>query len=251
MRQVLAATLVMLWLAAGTVATAAEVTYVLNSGDRYTGQLVYDTGTNVGLIVNGQKRMFPVRDIAVILYAPGDPSRDELSQLPTSDNPPELERHTLVLRNGRILKGKVYHWETDTVAFDTTAGRGKYHATAVARLYLNGPPARRVFNTILNPPQAVAGPPERGAGRGRGRGRGAWRDNPQASVRVEANRPWTDTGLVVRSGERLAFVTEGTTTFGANMTAGPDGNKDFPPNQNYPVASMPVGGSIRVRSRFM
>ncbi|HKY22639.1 MAG TPA: hypothetical protein VJM31_15610 [Vicinamibacterales bacterium] len=239
MRRVLAATIVMLW-ATLSLATAAEVTFVTTSGDRHTGQLFYDTGTNIGLIVNGQKRMFPVRDVAVILYAPGDPSRNELGQLPSSDSPPELERHTLVMRDGRILKGKVYHWESDTVAFDTTAGRATYHANDVARLYLSGPPARRVFQAILDSPQAAA--PERGFGRGRGRGYG--RGEPQARVRVEANQPWTDTGLVVQPGERIAFEADGTVTFGLNMTAGADGNKDMPPNANYPVRTMSVGGLI-------
>ena len=236
MRHIIAATFVTLCLAAGSVASAAQVTFVLTSGERHTGQLFYDTGTNVGVIVNGQKRMFPVHDIAVIQYAPGDPSRNELEQLPSSPNPPELERHTLVLRDGRVLKGKVYHWETDIVTFDTTAGRGKYHANDVARLYLNGPGAKQVFNQILNAPQPAATD-----GRGRGRGRGG---PPEATVRVEANRPWTDTGLVVRAGEPISFSTQGTVTFGANMTAGPDGNKDHAPNRNFPVPSMSVGGLI-------
>ncbi len=238
MRHLIAATLVTLSLAAASVASAAEVTFVLTSGERHTGQLFYDTGTNVGVIVNGQKRMFPVRDIAVILYAPGDPSRDELMQLPSSDNPPELERHTLVMRDGRILKGKVYHWQSDTVAFDTTSGRGTYHANDVARLYLSGPPAKRVFNSIIGSQQ----PPVAG-GRGGGRGRGG---PPEATVRVEANRQWTDSGLVVRAGERIAFSTEGTVSFGAGgtMTSGPDGNKDFPGNPRYPVPTMSAGGLV-------
>jgi hypothetical protein len=240
MRQILAATLVTLSLAAASVASAAEVTFVMNNGDRHTGQLFYDTGTNVGVIANGQKRMFPVRDIAVILYAPGDPSRDELNQLPTSGNPPELERHMLVLRNGRVLHGKVYHWETDTVTFDTTAGRATYNANDVARLYLNGPPARNVYNNIINSPQPAA----TGGDGWRGRGRRGGGGPADAQVRVEANRPWTDTGLVVRAGERISFNTTGTVTFGANMQAGPDGNKDMPPNRNYPVPSMSVGGLV-------
>ncbi len=243
MRQILAATLVTLCIGAGSLASAAEVTFVMNNGDRHRGQLFYDTGTNVGVVANGQKRTYPVHDIAVILYAAGDPSRDELLQLPTSGNPPELERHTLVMRNGRILKGKVYHWESDAVTFDTLAGRATYHANDVARLYLNGPPARNVFNSIVNPPAANNNPPVPTSGRGRGRG--GWTGDPQARVRVEANRAWTDTGLVVRAGERLAFtVVDGTVTFGANMTAGPDGNKDFPPNSRYPVPEMAVGGLI-------
>jgi hypothetical protein len=213
----------------------------MTNGDRHSGQLFYETGTSVGVVANGQKRMYPVRDIAVILYTAGDPSREELLQLPASGNPPELERHTLVLRDGRVLKGKVYHWESDAVIFDTTAGRGTYHANDVARLYLNGPPARNVYNNILNPSGATNNPPPAG----RGRGRGPWGD-PQAQVRVEANRAWTDTGLVVNAGERISFNVDGTVTFGtgANMTAGPDGNKEMPPNSRFAVPNMAVGGLI-------
>jgi hypothetical protein len=160
------------------LAAAADVTFVLNSGERQSGTLVYHTGTNIGLIQNGRERTFPVRDVAAILYTAGEPSNEEVSQLPTSDNPPELERHTLVLRSGRVLHGKVYHWETDSVIFDTTAGRGTYHANDVARLYLSGPPARRVF-------AGSTGQPPVEGNQGRGRGRGGMGD-PQASVRVEA-----------------------------------------------------------------
>jgi hypothetical protein len=242
MRQFFAATFVTLCLSAGTVASAAEVTFVMNNGDRHTGQLVYEPGKNVlGVLVNGQRRMYPVPDIAVILYAPGDPSKDELNQLPTSGNPPELERHTLVMRDGRILKGKVYRWETDSVTFDTTSGRATYNANDVARLYLSGPPARNVFNNIINSPSPSQ--PAATAGRGWGRGRRGG-GTPEAQVRVEASRAWTDTGLVVRAGEPLSFNVNGTITFGANMQAGPDGNKDLPPNRNYPVPSMAVGGLV-------
>jgi hypothetical protein len=235
MRRILAATVVTLCVAMGSVAAAAEVTFVLNSGERHSGTLVYHRGTNIGLIMNGKERSFPMSEIAAILYAPGDPSNDELSQLPVSDAPAELERHTLVLRNGRVLKGKVYHWESNAVIFDTTAGRATYQANDVARLYLSGPPAQRVFG---GGNQQVAGEG------GRGFGRGGRRGEAQATVRVEANRPWTDTGLVVQPGERIAFSVNGTVTFGKDMTAGPDGNKDMPANANYPVRTMSVGGLV-------
>ena len=165
------ATVLTLCVAMVSLAAAAEVTFVLNSGERQSGTLVYHRGTNIGLIQNGRERTFPVREVAAILYTGGDPSNEEVSQLPTSDNPPELERHTLVLRNGRILHGKVYHWETDSVIFDTTAGRGTYHANDVARLYLSGPPARRVFARPAGQPP-VAGNQGRGRGWGRGSGNG-------------------------------------------------------------------------------
>jgi PA-IL-like protein len=217
---------------------AADVTFVLNSGERQSGQLVYHTGTNIGLIQNGNERTFPVSDVAVILYNDGDPSNNELDQLPTSDNPPELERHTLVLRNGRVLHGKVYHWNSDSVLFDTTSGRGTYNNNDVARLYLSGPPARRVFSGGNNQP--VAG--NNGNGRGFGRGRG--NAQPALTIRVEANRPWTDTGLIVQPGERITFNTSGTIEFGRGMNTGPDGDKGMPARAGYPVREMPVGGLI-------
>ena len=161
-RRIAAATVGVLCFAMVSLAAAADVTYVLNSGERQSGQLVYHTGTNIGLIQNGNERTFPVSDVAVILYNDGDPSANELNQLPTSDNPPELERHMLVLRNGRVLHGKVYHWNSDSVLFDTTSGRGTYNASDIARLYLSGPPARRVFSGWNNPPLA--------GNNGRGRG---------------------------------------------------------------------------------
>jgi hypothetical protein len=229
MRRIVAVTIVTLCLGMASVAAAADVTFVLTNGERHSGALVYHTGTNIGLMNNGRERTYPVSRVAAIIYNDGDPGQGELDQLPTSDNPPELERHMLVLRNGRVLHGKVYHWNPDSVVFDTTSGRGTYNASDVARLYLSGPPARRVFSG----PQPLPG--EVGPGLG---------GNAQASVRVEANRRLTDTGLIVRRGERIAFSTSGTISFGTNMSAGPDGNKDFPPRAGYPVRSMSVGGLI-------
>jgi len=221
-----------------SLAAAADVTFVLNSGERQSGQLVYHTGTDIGLIQNGTERSFHVSDVAAIIYNDGDPSPNELNQLPTSDNPPELERHTLVLRNGQVLHGKVYHWNSDSVLFDTTSGRGTYNAGDVARLYLSGPPARRVFGGGNNNPAAVAGNGRFGRGRMNGGGQ------PTSSVRVEANQRWTDTGLVVQPGERISFSTNGTVEFGRGMTTGPDGDKNLPARAAYPVREMPVGGLI-------
>src|SRR5712672_2488232 len=129
------------------LAAAANVTYVMNNGERHSGTLVYHKDLNLGLIVNGQEQTYPISQVAAILYNDGDPSASELAQLPTSDNPPELERHTLVLRDGRVIRGKVYHWDPDSVIFDSLAGRATYNANDVARLYLSGPPARSLFSS--------------------------------------------------------------------------------------------------------
>ena len=244
-RRVFGAVMIALCLSLASVAAAANVTYVMKNGDRHSGSLVYHKDLNLGLIVNGQEQTYPISDIAAILYDGSSPSQDELAQLPTSDNPPELERHMLVLRNGRILHGKVYHWDPDDVMFDTTAGRGTYNAGDVARLYLTGPAARNVLSNSAQP--NVAG----NAGRGRGYGRGRRDDysggnmgQPQMTAHVPANQPWTDTGLLVRQGEPIAFSTNGTIQFGRNMTAGPGGNSDMGPRPGYPLRNASVGTLI-------
>lgn len=240
-RRIAAATVGVLCFAMVSLAAAADVTFVLNSGERQSGQLVYHKDLNIGLIQNGNERSFPVSQVAAILYNDGDPTARELSQLPTSDNPPELERHMLVLRSGRILHGKVYQWDPDAVIFDTTAGRGTYNAGDVARLYLSGPPAQRVFAGANNQQQVAD---NRGRGRGFGRGRMNGNGQPQSTVRVEANQRWTDTGLMVQPNERIAFSTSGTIEFGKGMSTGPDGDKNFGPRPGYAIRDMPVGGLI-------
>src|SRR3954471_17980269 len=102
-RRIAMATICVLCFVMVGLAAAADVTFVLNSGERQSGQLVYHTGTNIGLVQNGNERTFAVSDVAVIIYNEGDPGPSELDQLPTSNDPPELERHTLVLRGGRVL----------------------------------------------------------------------------------------------------------------------------------------------------
>src|SRR5262245_36361187 len=77
MRQIAAAVFVALFLTAG-VASAAQVTIVMNSGERHSGQLFYDRGARVGLDMNGQRRYFQHADIAVIMFVPGTPSNDEI-----------------------------------------------------------------------------------------------------------------------------------------------------------------------------
>jgi hypothetical protein len=237
-RHIAAATVGTVCLALTTLAAAADVTYVLNNGERHTGQLVYHTGTNIGLIQNGNERTFPVSDVAVIIYNDGDPRPSEIRQLPTSDNPPELERHTLVMRDGRVLHGKVYHWNPGDVVFDTTSGRATYNANDVARLYLSGPPARRLFGSEESSLQA---PGNNGRGRGFGRGR---MGRAQTTVQIPANQRWTDTGIVVQAGERIAFSASGSIEFGKGMTTGPDGDRNFGSRPGYVTQEVGVGGLI-------
>jgi PA-IL-like protein len=212
---------------------AADVTFVLNNGERHSGTIGNRTGTDVTLNVGGQQRTFPLRDVAVMIYNGGDPPRRELLQLPTTDTPAPHERHTLVLRNGQVIRGTADDWKGETLVFDTVESRQSYNSSEVARLYLVGGPRAQSLFPASGETAEGRGAATRPAG------------TPQATIRIEANQAWTDTGILVRAGEQIAFVANGTVsaTGDRNVTAGADGHRGVQ-TPGSPVAAMPVGGLI-------
>jgi len=219
-------------------ATTADVTSVLKNGDRVSGSLVYRHTTDFTVVRDGRERTFPSDDIALIQFVPGDPSMRELDQLPNVDNNPnELERHVFVFRNGTVMRGKLHDIMDNWFDFDAQqGGRRKHDLTELARLYFNPASARRVYNFDQRQGERIDRP-------GRPRplpGNVA----PEDSIRVDANRPWTSTGISVTRGERIVFETTGEIRVGPSVSAGPDGNADLALRASYPVRSMPVGGLV-------
>lgn len=220
----------------GVVALANhQATFVLRNGNRVNGELSYKGGTSYTL--NG--RDYPSDDIALIEFVPGEPSADELRQIPTVDNnPSEHERHVFVTRNGEVIFGKIYHISADgnTITYDRReGGRHDISADQLARVYVNPAGARRVYYNVLNaaPAAAVA---TSGA-------------VPYGAISVNANQPWTDTGITVKKGDRLSFITSSQIQIAqgpnAEFTAAADGSGNFNvPRTNYPVPAMAVGGLI-------
>ena len=73
---------------AGLASAQTRVTFVMRNGERIVGDLTYKGGADYTL--NG--RDISASDVAVIAFAPGDPSPQELSRIPTVDNnPSELD----------------------------------------------------------------------------------------------------------------------------------------------------------------
>jgi hypothetical protein len=67
------------------------------------------------------------------------------------------------------------------------------------------------------------------------------------SIRVRANRPWTDTGITVRRGQRVSFETVGTVFYSLDegAMAGPDGTLSSRRNsRQFPVRELGVCGLI-------
>ena len=214
-----------------SVAFAAQpVTFVLRNGDRVSGELTYKGGTTYTL--NG--RDYPSDDIAMIAFTPGDPSAAELQQIPTVDNnPSEHERHIFVTRDGQIIFGKIYHISPDgsTFTFDRReGGRHDIAAGNLARVYVNPAGARSVYASVLagGVPNAVATSGVLSAG----------------AISVQANQPWTDTGMTVKKGDRIYFTTNGQITVGPGFVAGADGSGTAGPRAGLPVPAMPAGGLI-------
>jgi hypothetical protein len=227
--------------AVGVVAMANHpATFVLRSGERVSGELSYKGGTSYTL--NGKD--YPSADIALIEFVPGTPPQAELQQVPGVDNNPnELERHVFVTRGGEVIFGKIYKVSEDGNVFTYDRREGGRHDIAsdqLARVYVNPGTARTVYAAVLNAPAATPTPAPAPAP--------APPPAPVATggttIRVPANQAWTDTGILVNQGDRVAFQASGEIVYGrsAGQTATPDGGPDR--RAQYPIPTLPVGALL-------
>lgn len=244
MRRVFHSALLLAMAAAGTLTvvsaqqptfnTHKQATFVMKNGDRHTGTLVYHNDNNFNLIENGQEKPYPVADIAMVDFAGGDPAAAELSQLPTSANPPELRTHMLVLRDGRVVHGKLYTIKENALTIDPQGGgREDFDLSNVARLYVSAPASRQLYAGQLGAGQAVATAGNTPA------------SLPAGAIQVDGSRAWTETGVTVKKGDRLSFSTTGQIGIRSGDTpkVSPDGSAaDRDPAAPVPV--MGVGGLI-------
>jgi hypothetical protein len=217
-----------------TFNTNRQATFVMKNGERHSGTLVYHNDNNFNLIENGQERAYPIDQVAVVDFAGGDPAAAELKQLPTSGNPPELRRHMLVLRDGRVVHGKLYTIKENALTIDPQGGgREDFDLSNVARLYVSAPASRQLYAAQLGAGQAVATAGNTPA------------SIPAGAIQVDGSRAWTDTGVTVRKGDRLGFSTTGQIAIrsGDEAKVSPDGS----PTERDPGAPVPalgVGGLV-------
>lgn len=146
-----------------------------------------------------------------------------------------------VMRDGSIVRGKLYHISADgsSISFDpqggtSTADRRTVLSSQTARIYINAPKARTLYASVLN--RAAASGSEVATSGAGGR-----------AITVQANQPWTDTGITVRAGQMVTFTTTGeidvwpgrASAASANGVAvsGVDTGK-------YPVPAMALGGLV-------
>jgi hypothetical protein len=221
-------------------ATAAErATFVLTDGSRQSGEVVFHGGGNRNIIDNylnlGQAgapdKTFPMDQVAMIEFEPGQPSPAEFQQLPADNG------NLIVLRNGTLQRGKLINMiNGDTVQWQNEAGQAQQYAIRdVSRIYLNADAARRVYPQVAS----AAGAQTQAQGTA---GNAAI---PSGGIRIPANQQWVPTGIMVRKGQRVAFSATGEVHFSgeAAHVSGPDGNPSVQ-TAGLPVAGMSVGGLI-------
>jgi len=237
-RRILATT-VLTACAAIALVGAERATFVLRNGDRVSGELTYKGGTVYTL----DGKDYPSDDVVVIQFAGGDPPLSELQQLPTSSQTAEHERDLFVMRDGSIVRGKLYHFSPDgtSVVFDPLGGssaadRRTVPASQVARVYVNARHARDVFRNQLNAANTAVAPPAVAT------------SGNAVTITVVANRPWTDTGIQVRQGDRLTLNSSGQIRLAQGdapeALASVDGAGSFQGTGRYPVATAPAGALI-------
>jgi len=255
----------------GALLAAERATFILTDGERMSGTVVSaggyssrdrnDFGRGDLTLLTDDGRDIPIRldQVAVIQFGGGRPTAAELDALPYD------ETQMIVLRNGSIESGRFINIVADGGVVRWQARNGRQQTIPfrdLTRIYLNVDRARTAFDYTdrSNPgfrdrndrragnrnDTAFGNPNEPGFGNGNDRAVGTSGTGLAADeVRVEADQPWTGTGLDVRAGDLVAFRASGLINFGvgASAIAGPDGN-DTERSPANSVSAMPVGGLI-------
>ena len=218
----------------GVYAYAApeRTTFILTNGERKSGIVAFHGDQHENQINgylnlaqdNAKDLTFPMDQVAVIDFTGSRPPMTEVAQLGAGQ--------MLVMRDGSTQQGRFVNMiGGDTLLWDNATGqRQQFALHDVSRVYLNPASARTVFG-------------------GRGRQGSEVATSGQlltsAPVRVDARVAWTDTGITINAGDRIAFTASGQIQFGqgAGQVSDPNGNP-AERRANYPDPSVPVGALL-------
>jgi len=220
----------------GVYAFAADqATFILNNGERRSGELTA-TGPEAANYVNGRLTLsgqqVPLEQVAVIDFTGGGtPPAIELQRVPPTGG------QAVVLRSGHaeggkfvnIVRGDTLMWE------DHNGQQQQYPLRDVTRIYLNSTNAHAAYRAPAGPATSAA-PTAVGT---------SGQTTPQGAIQVQANVPWTDTRITVKSGDMVSFQATGQISFGQSpgQQAGPEGNPAAH-SPNYPVSALNAGTLI-------
>src|SRR4029077_19493271 len=191
------------WLTGAALVAQGQATFVLTTGERHNGSLIYGrednniVDMNFHVSENGADVTLPMGNVAVIDFAGGDPSAD-LASLPGDNS------GALVMRNGSMVRGRLHNIIKGGVVqwINESGQRTNIPMGDVSRVYLNTQNARATF--IAKSGEAAASQPPAGG----------------ATIAVPANLAWTDTGITVRKGQQVLFYATGDIMTGNGLSSG-------------------------------
>jgi hypothetical protein len=139
---------------------------------------------------------------------------------------------TLMLNNGREMRGKLVSVANGVVIFqDANGRRQRVNLSRVDQINIGDD----TFNSDTTDQGYVYGR-DRDRDQPYDRNRDQPNDrNGEQSFSVYADRVWTDTGMTIRAGETLRFVPTGVVVWGPGRRDGPAGEVNSPYNQNRPI----------------
>jgi hypothetical protein len=226
----------------GVFALAAEqATFILSNGERRTGELSASgpeaaNFSNGKLTISGQQ--VPIDQVAVIdLTGGGQPPAIELSRVPATGG------QAVVMKSGHAEAGKFVNIvRGDTLLWEDHNGQQQqYPLRDVSRIYLNAASAHAAYRQ----PASQSTPASPASSSPSAVGTSGQAQAGAKTVRVNANQPWTDTGITVKENDMVSFQASGQITFGQSQgqQAGPDGNPAAH-SPNYPIPALNVGTLI-------
>ena len=214
-RTVLSAFCAAAMLVTGVAYAQSSATLTLRSGEKVSGELIDLGGVGYTIKVNGADRQIAQNDVAVIDFTGGDPDWSKFTG--TSQ---------IVLRNGQTIDGSLYDIGGTSplkLTIRTAGGEREFSSNDVARIVVARPDNVATGTTGVASTPAVAG-----------------------AITVQANQPWTSTGITVRKGQRITFQTSGEVQLSddANDIATPDGAKGGRRIANGPLPNGLAGALI-------
>ena len=209
-------------LAIGVGYAQPSTTITLKSGQVITGQLIDLGGSGYTVRVNGQNQNISQNDVAVIDFTGGAMSSTDWANF---HNTPQI-----VKRDGQTIDGQL----TDIggtsplrLTVQTSSGTQELSSNDVSRIILARPANAPVATTGTAPASAAISP-------------------NGGTMTVEANQPWTPTGLTVQKGQRFTITATGTIQLSPNQndSAGPAGSTTGRRATSAPLARMLAGELI-------
>jgi hypothetical protein len=171
-------------LVTGTAFAQESATLTLRNGDKVSGQLIDLGGVGYTVNVNGTERHIPQNSVAVVDFTGGTMSEADWAAFTGTSK--------VVLRNGQSFDGSLYDiGGTSPLRLTIRTGNGEREVASseVARIVMARPDNVAVATSgntgIANTP-SVAG-----------------------AVTVNANQPWTSTGISVKKGQRINLAITG------------------------------------------